>query len=172
VKRGRYALRAAIGQVLRGDPAHRSRTALRDMLRDRSTTEYIDSVARAFELAGETGRVDAATMEAGRAAPRGGGSGARLAKAADSLLKALSLAEKRRRQAAREQIHELRTPLTLIRANVHVLRWTPALEPAVQAALLQELDGDIRRLSDLLETLAASLAEPGTPLPRETEGRT
>jgi len=171
MRQSRYALCAAIRQVLAGDRAGRSSTACGGLSLDRSAAGYVESMAGAFELAAQAGRVDVATVMAGRSAPPGTGSGARLAKAAESLLKALSLAEERRRQAVREQMHALRTPLTLARANVHVLRQTPALEPAVQAALLQELDHDIRRISGLLEVLAASLVEPEAPRPHDTEGR-
>lgn len=146
MKQGQRTRFAALRQALRSGPERPGRAAGRSQER----------LTGALELAADCGRVDAETVEAGRAAARGTGAAAGQAAALTRLLESLVQAQQCRRQLLREQMHGLSTPLTLIRANLRVLRLTPDLEPAVQAALLAELDADVALVLRLLDDLAAA----------------
>ena len=51
--------------------------------------------------------------------------------------------------------HELRTPLTSLRTNLSVLRRHPDMEPAMQKRILDDVDGEVGELTNLVNELVA-----------------
>ncbi|CUU53972.1 two-component system, OmpR family, sensor histidine kinase MprB [Parafrankia irregularis] len=80
---------------------------------------------------------------------------ARLASSLNSMLRALEASRLRQRQLVDDAAHELRTPLTSLRTNIELLlraESTPnrALPAEDRAALLRDVDAQMRELTDLV----------------------
>jgi two-component system, OmpR family, sensor histidine kinase MprB len=86
----------------------------------------------------------------------------RLAKSFSSMLASLRSSRSQQQQLAQDAGHELRTPLTSLRTNVDVLAKYPDLDPIKRAAVLQEMDAELRELSTLTDELLV-LATDSTP---------
>ncbi len=59
---------------------------------------------------------------------------------------------RRQREFAADASHELRTPLTVIRGNLRLLRST-STRPETRAAALDDIDGEVDRMTSLVEQL-------------------
>lgn len=134
----------------------------------------LDELTRALDHAAQTGLIDVELAEAGCTAGHGSGAAARNAAALTRLLEALARTREHHQYEVQAQASDLLAPLTLLKANLEVLRRTPDLNPAVQAALLRELDTGVRLLASRLEDLVALVVEPaaeahggGTPAERQ-----
>ena len=84
----------------------------------------------------------------------------RLARTFDAMLARVEAAFNRQRQFTGDAAHELRTPLTLMRGQIDLALARPRSAEEYRAAL-QELDGDLERLTRLVSTLL-TLARAGT----------
>ena len=76
----------------------------------------------------------------------------RLAQTFDAMLARIEDAFERQRQFTADAAHELRTPLSLMRTRVDITL-ARARSAAAYREALQELDGDLRRLTGLVSTL-------------------
>jgi len=102
----------------------------------------------AEEVAG-TGRLDVAV-------PVGGNDEAgRLGVALNEMLAALRKSEDDQQRLVQDAGHELKTPLTSLRANVAVLGRHPDLDPEQRARLVEDLNGETKELTDLVNELVA-----------------
>jgi two-component system, OmpR family, sensor histidine kinase MprB len=93
---------------------------------------------------------------------------ARLAESLNSMLRALEASKSRQRQLVDDASHELRTPLTSLRTNVELLirseaNPTRALPAADRAALLHDVDAQMRELTGLVSELV-ELARDEAPI--------
>jgi len=93
---------------------------------------------------------------------------ARLAESLNSMLRALEASKARQRQLVDDASHELRTPLTSLRTNIELLirseaNPTRALPAADRAALLSDVDGQMRELTGLVSELV-ELARDEAPV--------
>jgi two-component system sensor histidine kinase MprB len=93
---------------------------------------------------------------------------ARLAESLNSMLRALEASKARQRQLVDDASHELRTPLTSLRTNVELLirseaNPTRGLPAADRAALLSDVDGQMRELTGLVTELV-ELARDEAPV--------
>ncbi len=82
----------------------------------------------------------------------------RLAESLNSMLRALEASRARQRQLVDDASHELRTPLTSLRTNIELLLRAEAnphraLPAADRAALLRDVDAQMRELSGLVSEL-------------------
>ncbi|MBX6391468.1 MAG: HAMP domain-containing histidine kinase, partial [Frankia sp.] len=93
---------------------------------------------------------------------------ARLAESLNSMLRALESSKARQRQLVDDASHELRTPLTSLRTNIELLLRAEAnpnraLPAADRAALLRDVDAQIRELAGLVSELV-ELARDELPI--------
>jgi two-component system, OmpR family, sensor histidine kinase MprB len=89
----------------------------------------------------------------------------RLAASFTAMLDALSASRHQQRRLVMDASHELRTPLTSLRTNIDVLRRGHTMSDESRAALLEDLDAEVRELADLM----AELIDLATDLPAEEE---
>lgn len=85
----------------------------------------------------------------------------RLSRAFDNMLDALSESRRQQRQLVADAGHELRTPIASILSNAEVLRRHPTLEPTTRDEIAEDLIGESRELSALVNSLVdlASIAD-------------
>jgi two-component system sensor histidine kinase MprB len=103
---------------------------------------------------------------------------ARLATSLNNMLGALEASKRRQRQLVDDASHELRTPLTSLRTNIELLMRAEAnpdraLPPEDRAALLRDVDAQMRELSGLvteLVELARDEAAEEEPEPTDFAG--
>ncbi|GAB3483954.1 HAMP domain-containing sensor histidine kinase [Nocardiopsis coralliicola] len=102
------------------------------------------------EQVSATGRLD-------RPAPEGDGESAdevgRLGRAFNAMLARLTDSEEQKRRLVQNASHELRTPLTSLRTNISVMRSFDRLSPESQQQLIDDLQGEARELSGLVDEL-------------------
>jgi two-component system sensor histidine kinase MprB len=113
------------------------------------------------ELVAAHGRPDVAVPVAG--ADEVG----RLGRAFDDMLGRLARSEEDQRRLVQDAGHELRTPLTSLRTNVSLLRRMDELPEAVRHELIEDLAGETRELTELvneLVELAAGQRGAGEPV--------
>ena len=72
------------------------------------------------------------------------------------MLGALARSREQQRRLVQDAGHELRTPLTSLRTNLAVLRRHDRLEPAMAAAILDDLDSEVNELTELVDELVAA----------------
>lgn len=77
----------------------------------------------------------------------------RLSSSLQSMLTQLSTSRQAQQRLVQNAGHELRTPLTSLRTNVSVLRRFAELSPTSQQRLLDDVDGETRELTDLVNEL-------------------
>ena len=77
----------------------------------------------------------------------------RLAASFDTMLGRLAAAREAQDRLVQDAAHELRTPLTSLRTNASVLRRIAELSPADRDRLIDDVQGETRELSDLVEEL-------------------
>lgn len=83
---------------------------------------------------------------------------ARLGRAFDDMLGRLARSLEDQRRLMQDAGHELRTPLTSLRTNVAMLHRLDRLPPEARAELLDDLAGETRELTDLVNELVALAA--------------
>ena len=113
----------------------------------RRLTSRLLRLTDAAEQVSATGRLDVAmpvhgTDEVGR-----------LAVTLETMLGELSRSREDQQRLAQDAGHELRTPLTSLRTNISVLRRYSELTADARARLLDDLDGETRELSSLVDEL-------------------
>jgi two-component system sensor histidine kinase MprB len=91
----------------------------------------------------------------------------RLGRAFDDMLGRLARSEEDQRRLVQDAGHELRTPLTSLRTNVSLLRRMDELPEAARHELIEDLAGETRELTELvneLVELAAGQRGAGEPV--------
>ena len=78
---------------------------------------------------------------------------ARLGQSFNTMLDALRTSRAQQRRLVQDASHELRTPLTSLRTNIEVLRRSAELDNVETEAILTDVDGELRELSDLVTEL-------------------
>lgn len=72
-----------------------------------------------------------------------------------SMLRALHRSRSEQQRLVQDAGHELRTPLTSLRTNLTVLRRYPDMEAEMKQRILDDLDGEVSELTDLVNELVA-----------------
>ncbi len=113
----------------------------------RQVTERLVRLTASAQAVAATGRLDVpvpvdGTDETGR-----------LGMAFNAMLAALVRSREEQQRLVQDAGHELRTPLTSLRTNVAVLRSHDRLSPDAFARLVDDLDGETRELTDLVNEL-------------------
>lgn len=119
----------------------------------RQVTQRLVTLTHAAQRVADTGRMDVdvpvdGTDEAGR-----------LGAAFAGMLAALARSRDDQQRLVQDAGHELRTPLTSLRTNVAVLRQGDRLSAQDRARLLDDLEGETRELTDLVNELVALAAD-------------
>jgi two-component system, OmpR family, sensor histidine kinase MprB len=99
------------------------------------------------ETVAETGQLDVNVPVSGRDEV------GRLGRAFDDMLGRLARSEEDQRRLVQDAGHELRTPLTSLRTNISLLRRLDELPPEAGAELIEDMAGETRELSDLVDEL-------------------
>ncbi|MFC4563099.1 ATP-binding protein [Nocardiopsis mangrovi] len=135
------------------------RTVTGRLVRLTEAAEYVSSTGRLDQPA--PGREEAGNDEVGR-----------LGNAFNSMLARLAGAKEEQRRLVQNASHELRTPLTSLRTNVSVMRRFDRLSPEARDRLIDDLQGETRELTDLVNELVelATDSREDEP-PREVELR-
>jgi two-component system sensor histidine kinase MprB len=113
----------------------------------RRITRRLLRLTDAAEQVGATGRFDLAMPVRGRDEV------GRLAVTLETMLSELARSREDQQRLAQDAGHELRTPLTSLRTNISVLRRYSGLTPSARGRLLDDLDGEARELSSLVDEL-------------------
>ncbi|WP_395159836.1 ATP-binding protein [Ilumatobacter sp.] len=106
-------------------------------------------LTRAAEEVEASGNLDLAVAE-----PRADEVG-RLGAAFQSMLGALQRSRTEQQRLVQDAGHELRTPLTSLRTNLSVIRRHPDMGSEMQERILDDLDGEVRELTDLVNELVS-----------------
>lgn len=106
-------------------------------------------LTRAAEEVEASGNLDLAVAEQ-RADEVG-----RLGVAFQSMLSALRRSQTEQQRLVQDAGHELRTPLTSLRTNLSVIRRHPDMGSEMQERILDDLDGEVRELTDLVNELVS-----------------
>jgi two-component system sensor histidine kinase MprB len=80
----------------------------------------------------------------------------RLGSAFASMLGALQRSRAEQQRLVQDAGHELRTPLTSLRTNLAVLRRHPDMAAEMQERILEDLDGEVGELTELVNELVAA----------------
>lgn len=113
----------------------------------------------ARRITGQLGRLAAtaervaATERLDTEVPTGKDEVGRLGASLHAMLGRLARSQDEQQRLVQDAAHELRTPLTSLRTNVRVLRRFTELPPADRTNLLDDLDGETRELTDLVNEL-------------------
>ena len=110
-------------------------------------TRRLTRLTAAAEHVADTGRLDVDV------AISGADEAGRLGVAFTGMLAALASSKADQQRLIQDAGHELRTPLTSLRTNVSVLRRHPEMDPGEMGRLLEDLDGESRELTDLVNEL-------------------
>ncbi|HVE98532.1 MAG TPA: HAMP domain-containing sensor histidine kinase [Mycobacteriales bacterium] len=113
----------------------------------RQVTERLVALTRSAQHVATTGRLDVDVPVDG--ADEAG----RLGAAFSEMLGALTRSREDQHRLVQDAGHELRTPLTSLRTNIAVLRSFDRLTPEERARLVDDLDGESRELTDLVNEL-------------------
>lgn len=127
----------------------------------RVTARLVRLTGVAEEVAA-TGRLDVAVPVAGR------DEAGRLGHAFDSMLGALAGSRDAQHRLVQDAGHELRTPLTSLRTNLSVLRRWDQLDPGVRGQVLDDVEGEARELTALVNELVALATDRADEDPVET----
>ncbi len=109
----------------------------------------IRRLTRAAEDVGSSGRLDVEVP--GTGADEVG----RLGSAFRNMLGALAVSRAEQRRLVQDAGHELRTPLTSLKTNLSVLRRHPEMSPEMRDGVLNDLDTEVRELTELVNELVA-----------------
>lgn len=121
--------------------------ALAGWLIARQITRRLVSLTATAEHVAATGKLDVPVPVSGS------DEAGRLGNAFNGMLEALASSRADQQRLVQDAGHELRTPLTSLRTNVSVLRRLERLSPEQLHALLDDLDGETRELTDLVNEL-------------------
>ena len=106
-------------------------------------------LTRAAEHVRESGDLDVSLPAAGRDEV------GRLGSAFQSMLAALQRSRDEQQRLVQDAGHELRTPLTSLRTNLSVMRRHPNMDAAMHSTIMDDLDGEISELTELVNELVA-----------------
>lgn len=143
------------------------------LVRLTDAAEYVSSTGRLDPVTpdrlGNGGSGDATGQGRGSGTGRGGGEGqwsghggpedpghdevGRLSSAFNAMLARLARSKDEQRRLVQDAAHELRTPLTSLRTNVQVLGRVDRLTPQARQRLIDDLQGETRELTDLVNEL-------------------
>jgi two-component system sensor histidine kinase MprB len=104
----------------------------------------------AAEDVGSSGRLDVEVPGAGRDEV------GRLGSAFRDMLGALAVSRAEQQRLVQDAGHELRTPLTSLTTNLSVLRRHPEMSAEMRDGILDDLDSEIRELTELVNELVAA----------------
>jgi two-component system sensor histidine kinase MprB len=121
--------------------------ALAGWLIARQITRRLMRLTRLAEQVSASGRLDIEVPTGGRDEV------GRLSTSFDAMLGRLAGARDDQERLVQDAAHELRTPLTSLRTNASVLRRFEELAPSARAHLLDDVDGETRELSHLVNEL-------------------
>jgi two-component system sensor histidine kinase MprB len=113
----------------------------------RQITRRLVRLTRLAEQVSSTGRLDIEVPTGGRDEV------GRLSSSFDAMLGRLAGARDDQERLVQDAAHELRTPLTSLRTNASVLRRFEELAPPARARLLDDVDGETRELTHLVDEL-------------------
>jgi two-component system, OmpR family, sensor histidine kinase MprB len=133
--------------------------ALLGWLVGRQVTRRLRTVTAAAEEVAETGRLDVEVPV------EGSDEAGRLGVTFNRMLGALKSSKEAQQRLVQDAGHELRTPLTSLRTNISVLRRHDRLPPATLGKLLDDLDGEARELTDLVNELVDLATDRGRDEP-------
>lgn len=120
----------------------------------------VTRLAAATEQVAETQRFDADLRVEGTDELAG------MARSFNSMLSALRASREQQDRLVRDANHELRTPLTSLRTNVDVMRLRgDALTSDQRAAIVGEMNGEIRELTDLVTELVGAATSAASTRP-------
>ena len=121
--------------------------ALAGWLIARQITRRLVRLTRVTEQVDDGGQLEVAVPTGGRDEV------GRLAASFDRMLGRLASARGDQDRLVQDAAHELRTPLTSLRTNASVLRRFDDLTPAARARLIDDVDGETRELTHLVDEL-------------------
>jgi two-component system sensor histidine kinase MprB len=113
----------------------------------RKITRRLVRLTGLAEQVSTTGRLDIEVPTGGRDEV------GRLSASFDAMLGRLASSRDDQERLVQDAAHELRTPLTSLRTNASVLRRFEELAPAARARLLDDVDGETRELTHLVNEL-------------------
>lgn len=113
----------------------------------RQLTRRLEALTVAAEKVSSTGYLDVEIPTSGRDEVT------RLGTSMQAMLADLAQSREGQRRLVQDAGHELRTPLTSLRTNVSVLRRFDELSPRSRERLLDDVDGESRELTDLVNEL-------------------
>nr|WP_152471871.1 HAMP domain-containing sensor histidine kinase [Nocardiopsis gilva] len=126
-------------------------------------------LTEAAEYISSTGRLD---LDARDGEATGKDEVGRLSRAFDGMVSRLAGAKEEQHRLVQNASHELRTPLTSLRTNVAVMRRFDRLSPDAQQRLIDDLQGETRELTDLVNELVELATDTREDeRPREVELR-
>ncbi len=91
----------------------------------------------------------------------------RLGSAFRSMLAALQRSRDEQQRLVQDAGHELRTPLTSLRTNLSVLQRHPDMTEEMRSRIVEDLDGEVTELTDLVNELVAAASGNLTDQPAE-----
>ena len=124
----------------------------------RRITSRLVRLTEAAEYVTSTGRLDRAVSDGGTSTG-GRDEVGRLGAAFNEMLGRLAAAKEEQRRLVKNASHELRTPLTSLRTNVSVMKQFDRLSPEAQQRLVDDLQGETRELTDLVNELVSLATE-------------
>jgi len=117
-------------------------------------TDRLVRLTDAAEYVSSTGRLDPVTPESGGEETDGSHDEvSRLGDAFDDMLARLTRSKEEQRRLVQDAAHELRTPLTSLHTNVQVLGRIERLSPQARQRLIDDLQGETRELTTLVNEL-------------------
>lgn len=127
-----------------------------------TVTAPVRRLTQAAEDVGTSGRLDVEVPGTGSDEV------GRLGSAFRQMLGALAQSRADQQRLVQDAGHELRTPLTSLRTNLSVMRRHPQMSPTMQVQILDDLDGEITELTDLVNELVAVASGELADQPSET----
>lgn len=118
----------------------------------RRVTRRLVQLTAAAEHVAATGSLDVSV-------PVGTDETGRLGNAFNAMLGALNRSKEDQQRLVQDAGHELRTPLTSLRTNISVLRRYDHLDPEARRRLLDDLDGETRELTVMVDELVELATE-------------
>ncbi|TDQ49971.1 HAMP domain-containing sensor histidine kinase [Actinorugispora endophytica] len=122
----------------------------------RRVTGRLVRLTEAAEYVTSTGRLDRVTSTDGNGGKDEVG---RLGNAFNAMLARLAASKEEQRRLVQNASHELRTPLTSLRTNVSVMKRFDRLSPDARRRLVDDLQGETRELTDLVNELVGLATE-------------
>ncbi|WP_116248232.1 HAMP domain-containing sensor histidine kinase [Nocardiopsis sp. FIRDI 009] len=116
------------------------------------TTQRLVRLTDAAEYVSSTGRLDPVS-DGGGDGEAGRDEVGRLSSAFDAMLGRLARSKEDQRRLVQDAAHELRTPLTSLYTNVQVLGRVDRLTPEARERLIDDLRGETRELTSLVNEL-------------------